>query len=194
MLRPALTAAMLAVVMPATLHTTDPQRPSPVAPAVRPTAPGPAKTRPAVPDRVTKREGATAARPALSPVQMLLQQNAALAGMVTGRLPVGADLMTVSAGFRELREFVATVNASNALGIPFIQLKRRIVDGMSLGLAIQDVRPRSQYWLDAQRAEEEASRLIRASEAAAPAVDRPETSKTGARPVRPSGARPTTVS
>ncbi len=185
LLRPVLTAAMLAV-MPATLHTsTAPQRPSPAAPAVKP-AP---HTAPVSKVRTTPkaRTSATTRRtPQLSVVQLRLQQNPALAGTVTGRLPVGADLMTVSSGFRNLGEFVAAVNASNNLGIPFVDLKRRIVnDGMSLGLAIQDVRPKSQYWSEARRAEDEAARLIQASETALPVIDPAAQPRTKSRSARP---------
>jgi hypothetical protein len=125
-------------------------------------------------------------RQQLTPVQARLQQNPNLAGMLAGRLPAGADLMTVSSGFRELGQFVAAVNASNNLGIPFGQLKRRMVnDGMSLALAIQDVRPRSQYWHDARRAEDEAAELIRSTEPSSTMTDRREQTKARPRPARP---------
>jgi hypothetical protein len=42
---------------------------------------------------------------------------------------------------------------------------------MSLGLAIQDVRPASRYWSEARRAEDDAARLIHVSEAAAPVTE-----------------------
>ena len=47
--------------------------------------------------------------------------------------------MKASAGFKNLGQFVAAVNVSNNLGIPFSQLKTKMVDdGMSLGQSIQD--------------------------------------------------------
>ena len=49
--------------------------------------------------------------------------------------------MTAAAGFRNLGQFVAAVNVSNNLGIPFLQLKSLMVDrGMSLGQAIQQAK------------------------------------------------------
>jgi hypothetical protein len=169
-------AAMSAVMAVAVVSSDAAQRPGPVGRTLKPTpVAAPAKS------RTAKRK-----MPALSPVQQKLQQNASLAGMVSGRLPAGADLMTVSAGFRDLGEFVATVNASNNLGIPFPQLKRRMVnDGMSLGLAIQDVRPTSRYWSESRRAEDEAARLIQVSEAAGPVTDQREPPRAKPKPARP---------
>lgn len=180
MLRTVLTVAILAV-MPARLHTWGwAQRPGAVAPSVKPAPPAAQMRARTAPRKPVRMKG-----PQLSAVQMKLQQNPSLAGMVSGRLPVGADLMTVSAGFRDLGQFVAAVNASNNLGIPFPQLKRRMVnDGMTLGLAIQDVRPKSQYWSDARRAEDEAARLIQSSERAVPVTDRPEPPRAKVRAAR----------
>jgi hypothetical protein len=69
--------------------------------------------------------------------------------------------MEVSAGFEDIGQFVAAVNASRTLGIPMHEFKRRMVgDRMPLLLAIQDLRPKSNYRADAMRAEEEARTLI----------------------------------
>jgi len=88
-----------------------------------------------------------------------------LADGLRGRLPRGADLNAAAGGFRRLELFVATVHASNNLDIPFSELKRRIVnDGMTLGQALQDIRPKSRYWAEARRAEDDAAAAIRTSE------------------------------
>jgi hypothetical protein len=111
---------------------------------------------------------ATARRktPTLSPVQQALQHNMSLADNLRVRLPEGTDPMVASAGFRNLGQFVAAVNVSRTLGIPFAKLKTRMVDdGMTLGLAIQDARPKSDYRSDAQRAERDATLLIGSTEA-----------------------------
>ncbi len=77
------------------------------------------------------------------------------------RLPAGVDLMEVSAGFQNLGQFVAAVNASRTLGIPMRDLKRRMVaDRMPLLLALQDIRPKSNYRAAARRAEEEAAAMM----------------------------------
>ena len=120
--------------------------------------------RPAAPVRVT------AAKTSWSPIQQKLRRDTALASRIVRRLPAGTNLMTASAGFRSLGQFVAAVNASNNLGIPFQQFKRRMVnDGMTLGLAIQDMRPKSDYRSAAQRAEDEAATLVGPSDTVAPA-------------------------
>lgn len=109
-----------------------------------------------------------AAKPAPSPVQKEVQRNLVLADSLRVRLPAGADLNTAAGGFRRLELFVATVHASNNTDLPFWALKRRIVnDGMTLGQAIQDMRPQSRYWQEARRAEDEAAAAIRTSEAVA---------------------------
>ena len=78
----------------------------------------------------------------LSPVQQKLQRNTNLAAKMQSRLPPGTDLMKAAAGFRNLGQFVAAVNASHNHGLSFVELKRRIVgQGMSLGQATQDLRP-----------------------------------------------------
>ena len=98
-------------------------------------------------------------------VQKELQRNLVLADGLRGRLPRGADLNAAAGGFRRLELFVATVHASNNLDIPFPELKRRIVnDGMTLGQALQDIRPKSRYWAEARRAEDDAAAAIRTSE------------------------------
>jgi hypothetical protein len=99
--------------------------------------------------------------PRLTPVQQTLHHDAALARAVSERLPPGTNLMEVSAGFKDVGQFVAAVNASRSLGIPMPEFRRRMVaDGMPLLLAIQDIRPTSNYRVAARRAEEEAAAMI----------------------------------
>lgn len=108
-----------------------------------------------------------------SAAQRDLQRNAVLRETVRVRLPEGTDLHSAAGGFRRLELFVATVNASNNLGIPFFELKRRIVnDGMTLGQAIQDIRPTSKYWSEARRAEEDAAAAIRTTESVTLAAEK----------------------
>ena len=102
----------------------------------------------------------------LTPTQQKLQRNTNLATKLQSRLPIGTDLMAASAGFRNLGQFVAAVNVSNNLGIPFSELKTRMVtNGMSLGQAIQDVRPRTgDTTTIVRRAETDADAMIRSTE------------------------------
>jgi hypothetical protein len=104
----------------------------------------------------------------LSPAQQKLQRNTNLARKLQSRLPAGTDLMAASAGFRNLGQFVAAVNVSKNLGIPFSELKTRMVtDQMSLGQAIQDARPRTTDTTTiVRRAESDADAMIRSTETA----------------------------
>lgn len=88
-----------------------------------------------------------------------------LATKLQSRLPAGTNLQTARTGFRNMGQFVAAVNVSRNLGIPFAQLKTRMVDQhMSLGQAIQDARPTtSNADAIASRAEHDADVQIRAS-------------------------------
>lgn len=114
-----------------------------------------------------------APRPAPTPVQKELQRNLVLADGIRTRLPRTTDLNAAAGGFRRLELFVATVHASSNLDIPFSELKRRIVnDGMTLGQAIQDIRPKSRYWDDARRAEDDAAAAIRTSESVTLAAEK----------------------
>jgi len=99
-------------------------------------------------------------------VQQKLQRNTKLASKLQSRLPAGTNLTVASSGFRNLGQFVAAVNVSNNLGIPFAQLKTRMVDqGMSLGQAIQDARPKTtDTTVAVRRAETDADALIRTTE------------------------------
>lgn len=110
--------------------------------------------------------GTTTSTTTLSPVQQKLLKNTNLASKLQSRLPAGTDLKTAASGFRNLGQFVAAVNVSNNLGIPFAQLKTRMVDqGMSLGQAIQDARPATtDTTVVAHHAETDADDLIRTSE------------------------------
>jgi hypothetical protein len=100
----------------------------------------------------------------LTPVQQKLQTNTALASKLQTRLPAGTDLTTAAAGFKNLGQFVAAVNVSNNLGLSFTDLKFRMVDqNMSLGQAIQDLRPNTNETV-IRTAETDADALIRSTE------------------------------
>lgn len=98
----------------------------------------------------------------LSPVQQKLAKNTNLASKLQGRLPAGTNLMDAADGFRNLGQFVAAVNVSNNLKIPFDKLKADMVTKkMSLGQSIQDLRPEtSSATVEAQHAEYDANTTI----------------------------------
>lgn len=112
-------------------------------------------------------------RVTLTAVQQDLQRNQILLEAIRPRLPEGTNLIAAAGGFKRLELFVATVNAAGNLTLPFSQLKRRIVnDGMTLGQAIQDMRPTSRYWDEARRAEDDAAATIRTSESVTLAAEK----------------------
>ena len=103
----------------------------------------------------------------LTPVQQKLQKNTKLTAKLQARLPVGTDLMTAAAGFKNLGQFVAAVNVSNNLQIPFADLKTKMVtEGLSLGQSIQALRPAASSTVEASRAEYDARGMILETEAA----------------------------
>jgi hypothetical protein len=101
----------------------------------------------------------------LTAVQQKLQKNTNLAAKVASRLPLGTDVIAAAAGFKNLGQFVAAANVSHNLGLSFTELKTKMVtDGMSLGQAIQSVRPATTATIEAQRAEYDARGMIAQSE------------------------------
>lgn len=86
-----------------------------------------------------------------------LPRNAQLVARLRGMLPAGTDMNVASSGFRNQGQFVAAVRVSNNLGLPFDDLKTRMVDrNMSLGQAIHDLRPSANATSEAQRATRQA--------------------------------------
>jgi hypothetical protein len=97
----------------------------------------------------------------LSPVQQKLLKNTKLAEKLQARLPEGTDLQKAAEGFRNLGQFVAAVNVSSNLGIPFEKLKAKMTgeDPVSLGQAIKALRPTVDAAAEAAKAQKEASAM-----------------------------------
>jgi hypothetical protein len=86
-----------------------------------------------------------------------LAQHSALSARLEGLLPEGTDLQKASAGFRNLGQFVSAVHVSRNLGIPFDQLRDALVnEKLSLGQAIQHLRPKADAPAEAARGETQA--------------------------------------
>jgi hypothetical protein len=64
-----------------------------------------------------------------------------LAARLTGLLPPGTTLTQAAAGFKNQGQFIAALEASKNLGIPFADLKDRMTAGESLGAAIHGLKP-----------------------------------------------------
>ena len=82
----------------------------------------------------------------------LLQQNSKLSEGLAKLLPAGTDLQSASSGFKNLGEFVSAVHVSNNLGIPFTELKTRMMSGDSLGEAIKSLRPNVDSQIEERKA------------------------------------------
>jgi len=64
-----------------------------------------------------------------------------LAARLTALLPPGTTLTQAAAGFKNQGQFIAALEASNNLGIPFADLQDRMTAGSSLGAAIHGLKP-----------------------------------------------------
>ena len=82
----------------------------------------------------------------------LLQQNTRLSENIAKLLPAGTDVQSAASGFKNLGEFVAAAHVSSNLGIPFADLKAKILAGESLGGAIQALRPEADGLIEARKA------------------------------------------
>ena len=70
-----------------------------------------------------------------------IASNTRLAGRLQALLPSDMTLEMAAAGFKNQGQFVATLEASKNLGIPFTDLKDRVTAGESLGEAIHQLKP-----------------------------------------------------
>ncbi len=86
----------------------------------------------------------------------LLTQNTKLSSNLQGLLPTGTNLQDAAKGFDHLGQFVAAVHVSHNLGIPFDQLKAKMMNGDSLGQAIHELRPNVNVRQEAIKANEQA--------------------------------------
>jgi hypothetical protein len=97
----------------------------------------------------------------LSPVQLKLQSHTQLASKLQTRLPSSTNVVTAASGFRNLGQFVAAVNVSHNLGIPFTQLKTDMVTKhMSLGQSIQALRPSVNSTKEVDRAQTQTRQMM----------------------------------
>jgi hypothetical protein len=81
-----------------------------------------------------------------------------LASKLQSLLPPGTNLETAASGFKNFGQFVAAVHVSHNLGIPFDQLKAKMLGppSQSLGKAIQDLKPTANAKAETKKAESEA--------------------------------------
>lgn len=93
----------------------------------------------------------------------LLARNSKLSSRLQRLLPPGTNVQQAARGFKNLGQFVAAVHVSHNLGIPFAELRSRILSGESLGKAIHELKPNVRAKDEARRADREAKEDLRES-------------------------------
>ena len=108
-------------------------------------------------------EGSRASRPTVADH---LEDNTRLASKLNGLLPAGTNLQLAAQGFKNLGQFVAAVHVSKNLGIPFEDLKAKMMGpgAMSLGKAIQALDPKADAKAETKKARQEAKEDMKESE------------------------------
>ena len=113
------------------------------------------------PDHGTDARGTTGR----SAVGDQLARNTNLSSRLQTLFPAGTDLQKESAGFRNLGQFVAAAHVSHNLDIPWTDLKAKMTGDhpVSLGKAIQDLKPQANALTEAAKAQKEANTDIKDS-------------------------------
>lgn len=97
----------------------------------------------------------TAPRPALT----MVPRNRKLESRLRAMLPSGMTVRQAAQGFSDQGQFVSAVHVSRNLDIPFTRLKSKIVDErLTIGQAIQVLRPDADVWRELTRARDQVSR------------------------------------
>ena len=93
-----------------------------------------------------------------SSISEKLTDNTKLASKLQGLLPAGTNLQTAAQGFKNLGQFVAAVHVSHNLGIPFDQLKAKMMGPPkeSLGKAIDQLKPTANSKTETKKANDQA--------------------------------------
>jgi hypothetical protein len=87
-------------------------------------------------------------------------KNPKLVARLQSMLPAGLTVAQAATGFKNQGQFIAAVNVSRNLGIPFVDLKTKMVgQGLSLGQSIQALRPGVNAPREAMRAQRQAADL-----------------------------------
>lgn len=88
-----------------------------------------------------------------------LEDNTKLASKLQSLLPAGTNLQQAAQGFKNLGQFVAAVHVSHNLGIPFDQLRAKMIGppSESLGRAIQALKPTANAKTEASKAQKQAN-------------------------------------
>lgn len=93
-----------------------------------------------------------------SSISEKLTDNTKLASKLQNLLPAGTNLQQAAQGFKNLGQFVAAVHVSHNLGIPFDQLKAKMMGPPkeSLGKAISQLKPTASSKAETKKANDQA--------------------------------------
>ena len=102
-----------------------------------------------------------------SSVSEKLTDNTKLASKLQSLLPAGTDLQLAAQGYKNLGQFVAAVHVSHNLGIPFDQLKAKMIGPPkeSLGHAIHALKPAASATQETKKGKKQAKQDINDSKA-----------------------------
>jgi hypothetical protein len=91
-----------------------------------------------------------------------LSNNTKLSNKLQGLLPTGTNVQLAAQGFKNLGQFVAAVHVSHNLGIPFDQLKTKMIGPPkeSLGKAIHALKPTANSREETKKGEKQAKQDI----------------------------------
>src|SRR5262244_3459442 len=91
-------------------------------------------------------------------ISQKLAANPKLDSKLQSLLPAGTNLQTAASGFKNLGQFVSAVHVSHNLGIPFDQLKAKMIGPPkeSLGDAIHALKPTANAKEEAKKGEKQA--------------------------------------
>jgi hypothetical protein len=92
----------------------------------------------------------------------LLAHNTRLSDKLQSLLPAGTNVQQAAQGFKNLGQFVAAVHVSHNLGIPFDQLKAKMIGPPteSLGKAIHALKPAANSTEESKKGEKQAKQDI----------------------------------
>jgi hypothetical protein len=91
----------------------------------------------------------------------VLAKNPKLVARLQAMLPPGMTVEQAALGFKNQGQFIAAVNVAHNHGISFVDLKTRMVDGgLSLGQAIQQLKPALDGGVEAARATRRAEQQL----------------------------------
>jgi hypothetical protein len=90
-----------------------------------------------------------------------LAHNPKLTAKLEPLLPKGMDIETAANGFKKLDDFVSALHAAQNIGVPFVQLKARIISGDTLVKAIHFLDPTADSKAEAKKAEDQAKQELK---------------------------------